>query len=121
MDATGRIVLPGLVNTHTHVPMTLFRGIADDMELMDWLQNHIWPAENGNVTPEFVTWGTRLAAWELIRSGTTTFADMYFYEDQVAAATKEAGLRAVCASTVIDSRCPARRTPTRVWPRRRRS
>lgn len=106
VDAAGRIVLPGLVNTHTHVPMTLFRGIADDMELMDWLQNHIWPAENRNVTPEFVTWGTRLAAWELIRSGTTTFADMYFYEDQVAAATKEAGLRAVCASTVIDSQVP---------------
>jgi 5-methylthioadenosine/S-adenosylhomocysteine deaminase len=106
VDATGRIVLPGLVNTHTHVPMTLFRGIADDMELMDWLQNHIWPAENGNVTPEFVTWGARLGAWELIRSGTTTFADMYFYEEQVAAATKDAGLRAVCASTVIDSRVP---------------
>jgi len=106
VDAAGRIVLPGLVNTHTHVPMTLFRGIADDMELMDWLQNHIWPAENRNVTPEFVTWGTRLAAWELIRSGTTTFADMYFYEDQVAAATKEAGLRAVCASTVIDFPVP---------------
>ena len=106
VDAAGRIVMPGLVNTHTHVPMTLFRGIADDMELMDWLRNHIWPAENRNVTPEFVTWGTRLAAWELIRSGTTTFADMYFYEDQVAAATKEAGLRAVCASTVIDFPVP---------------
>jgi 5-methylthioadenosine/S-adenosylhomocysteine deaminase len=109
VEAAGRIVLPGLVNTHTHVPMTLFRGIADDMELMDWLQNHIWPAENRNVTPEFVTWGTRLAAWELIRSGTTTFADMYFYEDQVAAATKEAGLRAVCASTVIDFPVPGTR------------
>jgi 5-methylthioadenosine/S-adenosylhomocysteine deaminase len=105
-NTAGRLVLPGLVNVHTHVPMTLFRGIADDMELMDWLQNHIWPAEKRNVTPEFVTWGTRLAAWELIRSGTTTFTDMYFYEDQVAAAAKEAGLRAVCASTVIDFPVP---------------
>src|SRR5262245_2334884 len=106
LDTADRLILPGLVNTHTHVPMTLFRGIADDMELMDWLQNYIWPAEWGHVTPEFVTWGTRLAAWELIRSGTTTFTDMYFYEDQVAAAAKEAGLRAVCASTVIDFPVP---------------
>lgn len=106
IDASERIVMPGLVNTHTHAPMTLFRGIADDMELMDWLRNHIWPAENLNVTPEFVTWGTRLAAWEMIRTGTTTFADMYFYEDRVAAAAKEAGLRALCASTVIDFPVP---------------
>jgi 5-methylthioadenosine/S-adenosylhomocysteine deaminase len=109
LDASGRLVLPGLINTHTHVPMTLFRGIADDMELMDWLQNHIWPAENKNVNPEFVTWGTRLAAWEMIRGGTTTFADMYFYEDQVAEATKAAGLRAVCSATVIDFPVPGSR------------
>src|SRR5262245_13596557 len=75
IDATGRIVMPGLVNTHTHVPMTLLRGVADDVELMVWLTKYIWPAENAHVTPEFVTWGTRLAAWEMIRTGTTTFAD----------------------------------------------
>src|SRR5262245_53242768 len=75
IDTTGRIVMPGLVNTHTHVPMTLLRGVADDVELMVWLTKFIWPAEAAHVTPEFVTWGTRLAAWEMIRSGTTTFAD----------------------------------------------
>jgi 5-methylthioadenosine/S-adenosylhomocysteine deaminase len=106
VDATGRIVLPGLVNTHTHVPMTLLRGVADDVELMVWLTKYIWPAENAHVTPEFVTWGTRLAAWEMIRTGTTTFADMYFYEDKVAEATKEAGLRGVCSATVMDFPVP---------------
>ena len=80
--------MPGLVNTHTHVPMALFRGVADDVELWVWLTKFIWPAEAAHVTPEFVTWGTRLAAWEMIRTGTTTFADMYFYEDQVAEAAK---------------------------------
>jgi len=106
IDATGHIVMPGLVNTHTHVPMTLLRGVADDVELMVWLTKYIWPAENAHVTPEFVTWGTRLAAWEMIRTGTTTFADMYFYEDQVAEATKEAGLRGYCAATVMDLPVP---------------
>jgi len=106
IDTTGRIVMPGLVNTHTHVPMTLFRGVADDVELMVWLTKYIWPAEALHVTPEFVTWGTRLAAWEMIRTGTTTFADMYFYEDEVAEATKAAGLRGFCAATVMDKPVP---------------
>jgi 5-methylthioadenosine/S-adenosylhomocysteine deaminase len=106
IDAAGRIVMPGLVNAHTHVPMTLLRGVADDVELMVWLNKYIWPAENAHVTPEFVTWGTRLAAWEMIRTGTTTFADMYFYEDQVAEAAKEAGLRGVCAVTIMDHPVP---------------
>ncbi len=106
IDTTGRIVMPGLVNTHTHVPMTLMRGVADDVELMVWLTKYIWPAEALHVTPEFVTWGTRLAAWEMIRTGTTTFADMYFYEDQVAAAAKAAGLRGFCAATVMDNEVP---------------
>jgi 5-methylthioadenosine/S-adenosylhomocysteine deaminase len=106
IDTTGRIVMPGLVNTHTHVPMTLLRGVADDVELMVWLTKYIWPAENAHVTPEFVTWGTRLAAWEMIRTGTTTFADMYFYEDQVAEAAKQAGLRGFCAATVMDHPVP---------------
>src|SRR5207244_625559 len=75
IDATGMAVTPGFVNTHTHVPMTLFRGIADDRELMDWLRNFIFPAEAKNVDRDFVKWGTRLAAAEMIRSGTATFAD----------------------------------------------
>jgi 5-methylthioadenosine/S-adenosylhomocysteine deaminase len=86
--------------------MTLFRGVADDVELMVWLTKYIWPAEALHVTPEFVTWGTRLAAWEMIRTGTTTFADMYFYEDQVAEAAKAAGLRGFCAATVLDLKAP---------------
>jgi 5-methylthioadenosine/S-adenosylhomocysteine deaminase len=106
LDARGGIVMPGLVNAHTHVPMTLMRGLADDVELMVWLTKYIWPAENALVDPEFVRWGTRLAAWEMIRSGTTTFADMYFYEDQVAEATKEAGLRGFCSATVMDIPVP---------------
>jgi len=106
IDTRGRIVMPGLVNAHTHVPMTLLRGVADDVELMVWLTKYIWPAEAKHVTPEFVTWGTRLAAWEMIRTGTTTFADMYFYEDQVAEATKQAGLRGFLAATVMDIPVP---------------
>ena len=106
IDTSGRIVMPGLVNTHSHVPMTLLRGVADDVELMVWLTKYIWPAEAAHVTPEFVTWGTRLAAWEMIRTGTTTFSDMYFYEDQVAEAAKQAGLRGFCAATVMDHPVP---------------
>jgi 5-methylthioadenosine/S-adenosylhomocysteine deaminase len=106
IDTAGRIVMPGLVNAHTHVPMTLLRGVSDDVELMVWLTKYIWPAENAHVTPELVTWGTRLAAWEMIRTGTTTFADMYFYEDQVAEAAKQAGLRGFCAATVMDHPVP---------------
>lgn len=106
IDTTGRIVMPGLVNAHTHLAMTLLRGVADDVELMVWLTKYIWPAEKEHVTPEFVTWGTRLAAWEMIRTGTTTFADMYFYEDQVAEAAKQAGLRGFCAATVMDLPVP---------------
>jgi 5-methylthioadenosine/S-adenosylhomocysteine deaminase len=106
VDAGGGIVLPGLVNTHGHAPMVLFRGIADDLRLMDWLQKYIFPAEKQNVTAAFVTTGTRLAALEMIRSGTTTFADMYYFEDQVAEAAKEAGLRAVAGETLIEFPAP---------------
>ena len=106
IDARGGIVLPGLVNTHTHAPMVLFRGIADDLKLMDWLQRFIFPAEKKNVTAAFVTAGTRLAALEMIRSGTTTFADMYYFEEQVALAAKEAGLRTVAGETLIDFPAP---------------
>jgi len=100
--ANGNAVLPGFVNTHTHVPMTLFRGIADDRDLMDWLTHFIFPAEARNVSPDFVRWGTRLAAAEMIRSGTTTFTDMYYFESDIAAEAKKAGLRAVVGETMID-------------------
>jgi len=110
LDAGGGIVLPGLINAHTHAAMVLFRGIADDLRLMDWLQRYIFPAEARNVNAEFVKAGTRLAALEMIRSGTTTFVDMYYFEDQVAEAAKEAGIRAVAGETLIDFPAPDNKT-----------
>ena len=101
IDARGQIVMPGLINTHTHAPMVLFRGLADDMALMDWLTQYIFPAEKATVSPEFVRIGTRLAALEMIESGTTTYADMYYFEEVIAEATRDAGLRAVLGQTVI--------------------
>jgi len=95
INASGMAVVPGFVNAHTHAALTLFRGIADDRDLMDWLNNYIFPAEAKNVTRDFVKWGTRLAAAEMIRSGTTTFADMYYFESDVAREAKAAGLRYV--------------------------
>jgi 5-methylthioadenosine/S-adenosylhomocysteine deaminase len=110
IDARGMAVVPGFVNAHTHAAMTLFRGIADDRDLMDWLNNYIFPAEAKNVDREFVKWGTRLAAAEMIRSGTTTFADMYYFESDVARETKAAGLRAVAGETLIDFPAPDNKT-----------
>lgn len=101
IDARDDIVLPGLVNTHTHAPMVLYRGLADDLALMDWLQKYIFPAEAKTVSPEFVRVGTHLAALEMIESGTTTFADMYYFEEEIAKAARSAGLRAVLGQTVI--------------------
>jgi 5-methylthioadenosine/S-adenosylhomocysteine deaminase len=103
-------MLPGLVNAHTHAPMVLYRGIADDRDLMDWLENYIFPAEARNVDAEFVRWGTLLAAAEMIRTGTTTFADMYYFESDIAAATRQAGLRAVLGQTMIDFPAPDNKT-----------
>jgi 5-methylthioadenosine/S-adenosylhomocysteine deaminase len=108
--AGGMAVLPGFVNTHTHAPMTLFRGIADDRELMDWLTHFIFPAEAKNVTREFVKAGTRLAAAEMIASGTTTFTDMYYFESDIAAEAKKAGLRGVLGETLIDFPAPDNKT-----------
>ena len=99
---SGHALIPGLVNTHTHSPMTLFRGFADDIPLMDWLNNHVWPAEQKWISPEFVTDGTRLALAEMIRSGTTCFNDMYFFPDYTAEASIEAGIRAVIGLIVVD-------------------
>ena len=106
IDARGRLVLPGFINGHTHVPMTLFRGLHDDVTLHDWLYKYIFPAEAKNVNEEFVRWGTRLAAAEQIRAGVTTFADMYYFEDAVAEETKAAGMRGVLGETFIDFPAP---------------
>ncbi len=102
INAAGKVIVPGLINTHTHVPMTLFRGIADDLSLQEWLTKYIFPAEAKNVTEDFVRVGTRLGLAEMIRGGTTTFCDMYYFEDAVADETSKAGVRGVLGETVID-------------------
>lgn len=112
LDRPEALIAPGLINTHTHAAMSLFRGIADDRRLQDWLEHYIFPAEAKNVTPEFVRWGTRLACLEMLLSGTTTYTDMYYYEDVVAEVTKEAGMRGVLGETIIgfpvaDAKTPA--------------
>ncbi len=112
IDARGKLVLPGFINGHVHVPMTLFRGLHDDVTLNDWLYKYIFPAEAKNVNEEFVRWGTRLAAAEQIRSGVTTFADMYYFEDAVAEETKAAGMRGVLGETFIDFPAPDNKTNT---------
>ena len=111
IDAAGAIVMPGLINTHTHAPMVLFRGLADDLALMDWLQKYIFPAEAKTVTAEFVRAGTRLAALEMIESGTTMYADMYYFEEEIGRVTKAAGLRGVLGETIIQFPVPDAKTP----------
>ena len=111
IDAAGSVVMPGLINTHTHAPMVLFRGLADDLALMEWLQKYIFPAEAKTVSPEFVRVGTRLAALEMIESGTTTYADMYYFEEEIGRATKAAGLRGVLGETIIQFPVPDAKTP----------
>ncbi len=96
VDCKGKILMPGLVDVHTHVPMNLLRGLGDDLRLDVWLLGYIMPVEREFVNPDFVRLGTSLACAELIRSGVTSFADMYYFEDQVAEAAAEAGLRALC-------------------------
>ena len=112
IQAGGMVVLPGLINTHGHAPMVMYRGLADDLALMDWLEKYIFPAEGKTVSPEMVRIGSRLAALEMLQSGTTLHTDMYYFEEEVAKATKEAGLRGVLGQTIIgfpvaDAKTPA--------------
>jgi 5-methylthioadenosine/S-adenosylhomocysteine deaminase len=111
IDATGKVVMPGLINTHTHAAMVMFRGLGNDLALMDWLQKYIFPAEAKTVSPEFVRIGTQLAVLEMIQSGTTTFADMYYFEEEVATVTRAAGMRGVLGQTVIEFPVPDAKTP----------
>ena len=113
IDVGNSLVMPGLINTHTHAAMTLFRGLADDLPLMNWLNDYIFPAEAAHVNPEMVFWCTKLAAAEMIRSGTTTCADGYFHEAAAAEAFLESGLRAVAAQGVIDFPAPGVADPTK--------
>ncbi len=107
----GHALIPGFVNSHGHAAMTLFRGMADDLELMTWLNDHIWPAEGKWVSPEFVADGTRFAIGEMIRSGTTCFSDNYFYGEEVAQEILKSGIRGQICSTVIDFPTPGAETP----------
>jgi len=111
IDVRNDVVLPGLINTHTHAPMVMYRGLADDLALMDWLNKYIFPAEAKTVSPEMVRTGTRLAALEMIESGTTTYTDMYYFEEEIAKVTREAGLRGVLGNTIIRFPAPDARTP----------
>ena len=115
IDARGKLILPGLINGHTHAPMTLLRGLKDDVTLDVWLQKYIFPAEAKNVNEDFVRWGTRLAALEMIRGGTTTFADMYYFEDAVAEEVKAAGMRGVLGETVLDFPVPDSKSPAQTF------
>jgi 5-methylthioadenosine/S-adenosylhomocysteine deaminase len=119
MTVPGQIVMPGLINTHTHAAMVMFRGLADDLALMEWLQKYIFPAEAKTVSPAFVRTGTRLATLEMIQSGTTAYADMYYFEEEVAKATKEAGMRGVLGQTIIKFPVPDAKTPADALARAR--
>jgi 5-methylthioadenosine/S-adenosylhomocysteine deaminase len=112
-DAGGGLILPGLINTHVHLPMSLFRGLADDLPLAEWLNAHIFPAEQRHINPAAIRTGTRLACLEMLLSGTTTCCDGYFYEDAVAEAVHEMGMRAVLAQGVVDFPAPGVPDPAR--------
>lgn len=110
LDKPDAMLTPGLIDTHTHAPMSLFRAIADDMNLDDWLTNFIFPAEAKNVSPDFVRWGTRLACLEMLLAGITTYTDMYYFEDVEAETAKQAGVRGVFGQTIIGLPAPDHKT-----------
>lgn len=110
INAAGKVIIPGLINTHTHIPMVLFRGISDDLDLNDWLTKYIFPAEAKNVDEAFVRAGTRLGLAEMVRGGTTTYCDMYYFEDAIADETKKAGVRGVLGETILDFPAPDNKT-----------
>src|SRR4051794_8390781 len=120
IEAGNQIVLPGLINTHSHAPMVMYRGLADDLALMDWLTKYIFPAEAKTVSPELVRVGTRLAAVEMIESGTTAFVDMYYFEEEIARAAVEAGLRGVLGETIIQFPVADAKTPAEALARAER-
>lgn len=111
IDRANMLAMPGLVNTHTHAAMTCFRGIADDLELMDWLNNYIFPAEAKNVTPRLAYDGSLLACAEMIKSGTTTFCDMYIFEQETARAASKAGMRCLVGEVLFDFPSPNCKSP----------
>jgi 5-methylthioadenosine/S-adenosylhomocysteine deaminase len=111
ITAKDSLIMPGFVNCHTHAAMTCFRGIADDLELMDWLNNYIFPAEAKNVNKDLAYWGSLLACAEMIKSGTTTFCDMYIFEDETARAAKGAGMRCLIGEVLFDFPSPNSKTP----------
>jgi 5-methylthioadenosine/S-adenosylhomocysteine deaminase len=119
VNAGGCLILPGLVNTHSHLAMTLLRGLADDLPLMDWLENHIWPAEKTHMNREAVRLGTELAVAEQLLAGVTTTTDMYFFGNEVAAVLAEAGMRGVIAESLIDFATPRCKTPEEMMEKQR--
>ncbi len=111
IDGANTLIMPGLINGHTHAAMTCFRGIADDMNLMDWLNDYIFPAEARNVNPELAYWGSLLACAEMIKSGTTSFCDMYIFENETARAAQQAGMRCLLGEVLFDFPSPNYQTP----------
>jgi 5-methylthioadenosine/S-adenosylhomocysteine deaminase len=111
IDGTGKLLMPGLINTHTHVPMTIFRGYADDMPLYEWLYDYIFPVESQFITKENVCIGSKLAIAEMLRGGITTFNDMYYFVDEIARLVDETGIRAVLSESIIDFPVPNSPTP----------
>ena len=115
IDYGNAAIIPGLINSHTHAAMTLLRGVADDLALDEWLENHIWPLEAKFLSPEFIRAGTRLAAVEMLKAGTTLFADMYFFEDEVAAAAKDVGIRVFIGEGILAFPTVSAKEPDKVF------
>src|SRR3989339_825723 len=111
IDVGNSVVMPGFINTHTHIAMSYFRGLADDLPLSDWLNKHIWPAEAKFVNADFVRRSSELACLEMIRAGIACFNDMYFFEEVTAAVVKKAGLRAMLGEGILKFPSPSAKTP----------